>query len=208
MVTKTRLSSEDRKASIVLAAIQLFGKKGFRGTTTRELAAAVGVSEPVLYEHFATKSELYAAIIERASLEGVALFDDLLKRSRETEDDLAFFTEIALMMLDWHRGPGASFIRLLLFSNLENHEMKDLFFERESKAFFGVMADYIARRMSQGAFRQTDPQLASRAFAGMIAHYCLTAIIFECKGSESHEDTIRGMVSLFLNGLIKQKGAA
>jgi len=61
---KTRMRGEERHAAIVRCAIRLFAEKGFRGATTRELAASVGVTEPVLYQHFETKRDLYAAIIE------------------------------------------------------------------------------------------------------------------------------------------------
>lgn len=59
-----RLSSSARRAAILDEAVKLFSEKGFRGVTTRELAAAVGVTEPVLYQHFETKRDLYRALIE------------------------------------------------------------------------------------------------------------------------------------------------
>ena len=65
-----RLSSQARRAAILDAAVRLFSEKGFRGVTTRELAAAVGVSEPVLYQHFETKRDLYHAIIEERAVQG------------------------------------------------------------------------------------------------------------------------------------------
>ena len=58
------MKSDERRDAIVHSAIHLFAEKGFRGATTRELAAAAGVTEPVLYQHFRTKSDLYSAIIE------------------------------------------------------------------------------------------------------------------------------------------------
>ena len=83
---KPRMSSEERRAAIVHAACRLFAERGFRGTTTRELAAAVGVTEPVLYEHFRTKRDLYSAIIGEKAKAGItalaALRDHPEKRSR------------------------------------------------------------------------------------------------------------------------------
>jgi AcrR family transcriptional regulator len=64
------MTSEERRAAILAAAVRLFAERGFRGTTTRALARAVGVSEPVLYEHFKSKHELYKAIVEAKSREG------------------------------------------------------------------------------------------------------------------------------------------
>jgi AcrR family transcriptional regulator len=59
---KTRLSAEQRKEAIVQAALPLFARKGYAETTTKELARAAGVSEPLLYRHFPSKEALYDAI--------------------------------------------------------------------------------------------------------------------------------------------------
>src|SRR5689334_19309607 len=59
---KPRLASAERRQSIVHAAIPLFARKGFSGTTTREIAEAAGVSEALVFKYFASKTALYEAI--------------------------------------------------------------------------------------------------------------------------------------------------
>lgn len=61
-VRKHRLSAEARKVAIVKAALPLFARKGYAATTTRALARAAGVSEPLLYKHFPSKEALYLEI--------------------------------------------------------------------------------------------------------------------------------------------------
>src|SRR5271156_12217 len=56
------MNAEDRKLAIVAAALPLFARKGYAETTTKELARAAGVSEPLLYRHFPSKEALYDAI--------------------------------------------------------------------------------------------------------------------------------------------------
>jgi AcrR family transcriptional regulator len=200
LASKPRLSSEERKASIVEAAIRLFGEKGFRGTTTREIAAAVGVSEPILYEHFKTKGDLYAAIIDSSSQQGVDMLAAIAARYREIDDDEGFFTELGQLILDWYTR-GSSFVRLLLFSNLEGHELKDLFFERQSSRVIDIVTGYIERRLRNGAMRNVDPALASQVFLGMVSNYALHAILFRCGTlTGTNEEILRGMVGIFLNG--------
>jgi TetR/AcrR family transcriptional regulator, transcriptional repressor of aconitase len=58
-----RLDSDERRKAIVNAAVPLFARKGFAGTTTRELAAAAGVSEGLLFKHFPSKQSLYREIL-------------------------------------------------------------------------------------------------------------------------------------------------
>src|SRR5262245_10453147 len=58
----TKMTSEDRRAAIIRAVRRVFAEKGFDGTTTRELAAAAGVSEALLFKHFPNKEALYSAM--------------------------------------------------------------------------------------------------------------------------------------------------
>lgn len=62
VVKKTRLSAQQRKAAIVQAALPLFARKGYAETTTKDLARAAGVSEPLIYKHFPSKEALYVEI--------------------------------------------------------------------------------------------------------------------------------------------------
>src|SRR2546426_735887 len=57
-----RMSAEGRKLAIVKAALPLFALKGFAETTTKDLARAANVSEPLLYKHFPSKEALYLEI--------------------------------------------------------------------------------------------------------------------------------------------------
>jgi TetR/AcrR family transcriptional regulator len=60
----TRMRAEGRRNQIVAIAAELFSQKGFRGTTTKEIADHAGVSEAIIFRHFATKDDLYRAILD------------------------------------------------------------------------------------------------------------------------------------------------
>src|SRR5438445_2728486 len=62
MSNNGRLSAEERRQAIADAVRGVFVKKGFDGTTTRELAKAAGVSEALLYRHFPSKEAMYEAM--------------------------------------------------------------------------------------------------------------------------------------------------
>src|SRR5258708_12632961 len=64
-----RLDSDERRKAIVAAAVPLFARKGFTGTTTKELAEAAGISEALLFRHFPSKKNLYGEIL-RLGCEG------------------------------------------------------------------------------------------------------------------------------------------
>jgi AcrR family transcriptional regulator len=65
MEKRTRLRPPERRVLIVEAAGRLFGERGYDGTRLDEVAAAAGVTKPVLYRHFSDKTALYLALLER-----------------------------------------------------------------------------------------------------------------------------------------------
>ena len=68
----------ERTAERILdAAEELFAERGYNGTTLRDVATRVGVRPPSLYNHFASKDALYAAVLER----GIGPLIELLARS-------------------------------------------------------------------------------------------------------------------------------
>jgi AcrR family transcriptional regulator len=60
----TRLPAAERRLALVETAIRVFSDGSYRGTTTAEIARAAGVSEPILYRHFASKRDLYLAALD------------------------------------------------------------------------------------------------------------------------------------------------
>lgn len=63
-VAAPRMAAAERRLHLIETAIRLFTDGSYRGTTTAEIARAAGVSEPILYRHFASKRALYLATLE------------------------------------------------------------------------------------------------------------------------------------------------
>jgi TetR/AcrR family transcriptional regulator len=53
-------------AAVLECACGIFSAGSYRGTTTAEIAREAGVTEPVLYRHFASKRDLYLAVLEES----------------------------------------------------------------------------------------------------------------------------------------------
>ena len=194
------MSSEERRAAILEAAIKMFAEKGFRGTTTRALADAVGVTEPVLYEHFRSKRDLYAAIVEAKSQEGMARGALLLEPYFKARNDRGLFIALGHLILACFAEDPA-WARLFLSAALEDPELGRLFYDRQQPAR-ECLAGYIAQRIADGAFRPVEPALAARAFFGMLSHHGMSRMLYAddfVKGTVS--ETVEGMVDIFLSGL-------
>ncbi len=197
-----RASARDRQASLIVAAASLFAAKGFNGTTTKEIAKAAGVSEALVFKYFPTKRTLYAAIL--AEKVTVSELLEAVEAAAKKHDDHRVFTMIARYRI--HPGVDSTFLRLLLFSALEGHELSEMFFGKHHKVFYDHLAAYIRTRIQDGAFRPVDPLLAARAFIGMVVHHRLLHEIFGVPMHRSHEETVATYVDLFLAGLIKSPG--
>jgi AcrR family transcriptional regulator len=199
----SRTSGLERQAGLIAAAASLFAAKGFKGTTTKEIAKAAGVSEALLFKYFPTKRVLYAAILaEKAQY---AELRDAVEEAAKKRDDTLLFTLLASYRI--RKGADPTMLRLLLFSALEGHELSDMFFQRQYRAFHDLLAKYISRRVTDGGFRPVDPLLAARAFFGIIVHHRLLHDIFGLPMHRSHEDTVDEYVSLFLGGLVQPSTA-
>jgi len=119
-----RLDSDERRKAIVTAAVPLFARKGFAGTTTRELAEAAGISEALLFRHFPSKQLLYREILQ-LGCEG----DPALERLATLQPSTAalncmirFMVRHFLLGDEIERAELDSRLRLVLFSFLEDGE--------------------------------------------------------------------------------------
>ena len=79
----TRLSADARREQILTVALGVFADAGFHGASMNELAEAVGVTKPVLYQHFVSKRDLYQALIDDV---GNRLLANIAKAVAEATD--------------------------------------------------------------------------------------------------------------------------
>jgi AcrR family transcriptional regulator len=168
-----RMSAEDRKLQILRVAVTLFSQRGFGGTTTREIAHAAGVSEAMVFRHFATKQELYSAILDHKACSGDSMNpEQMVAEALKQKNDRAVFERLALGALDHHESD-PEFQRLLLLSALEGHELSEMFFEKFIRRVYELLGGYIVERQRDGVMVDIDPAIAVRAFIGMIIHHSL-----------------------------------
>ncbi len=116
-------------------------------------------------------------------------------------DDRLLFHRLGSTIINHcYRDP--AFIRLLLYSALEGHELAHMFFERQVMETSKFLRDYILARIKECASRKVDPLIASKAFLGMINHYALLRELF--KKNPFHipaESAVDGFVGGFLEGI-------
>ena len=199
------MSGEDRRLQILRVAMRLFSQRGFRGTTTKEIALAAGVSEAMVFRHFATKEELYSAILDhKACLHESMEPLQVVAQAIAARDDRAVFEGLALDALNQHeRDP--EFHRLLLHSALEEHELAQMFWEKFVKRVYRTLRGYIRSRQREGALRHLEPLVIVRAFIGMIIHHSLTNNLWDRKQQLlkiSNRAAARLFTDILLHGVV------
>ena len=73
-VGATRHTASERREDILVAAQEAFARHGLHGTSTEEIAAAAGISQPYLFRLFGTKRKLFVATVERCMEDTLELF--------------------------------------------------------------------------------------------------------------------------------------
>ena len=148
-----------RHAQILEVAAGLFSQRGFAGTTTRQIAAAVGTSETVLFRHFPTKESLYAAILEHwAPSADVERWLDGLREIADRKDDETLFRAVVTAILESHR-TDTVYHRLMLFAALEDHALARLAHVKFLSPLTSFLREYVARRQADGAFKRMRPEI-------------------------------------------------
>jgi len=198
------MTAEDRKLQILRVAVSLFSQKGFGGTTTKEIAHAAGISEAMVFRHFATKQELYTAILDHKACSGDSMNpEEMVAEALKQKDDRAVFEQLALGALEHHEGD-PEFQRLLLHSALEGHELSEIFFEKFVRRVYELLGGYIAERQRDGAMVQIDPAIAVRAFIGMIIHHSLNNNLWDPQRrllKISNAEAAKHFADILLNGI-------
>jgi AcrR family transcriptional regulator len=199
-----RMAGEERRLQILAVAVSLFSNRGFRGTTTKEIAQAAGVSEAMVFRHFATKEELYAAILDhKACSSGTFQPAEMAAEGIARKDDRGVFESLALGALNYHE-KDPEFQRLLLHSALEKHELAQMFFNEFVRRVYEFLGSYIRERQREGALLEVDPAIVVRCFIGMVMHHSLNNNLWDPSRrllNISNESAAKHFTDILLHGI-------
>ena len=119
----SRLSSEERRQAIIEAVKDVFAKKGFECTTSRDLAKAARVSQALLYKYFPTKQSLYQAMLHACAETPIWSKSDCIEGEKPSTATLIGMVDFLISQVVEGRSvyfPGAVLGRLAVRSVLED----------------------------------------------------------------------------------------
>ncbi len=196
-----RLPATDRRRQLVETALDVFSRKGFQGATTKEIAAAAGVTEALIFRHFPSKQELYRAVLEhRHTSPSKQEWLSGAQAAMDRNDDAALMRAIVLAVMDAYQRD-ARLERVLLFAALEGDETALAHHRQLSLPVYELLKQYVARRQKEGKLRDYDPGMILVAISGMARNYAQMTQMFGFCSHISDEQVADDFTSMIMTGI-------
>ena len=149
---------DSRPEEISAAALELFVERGYAGTRLEDVAARAGVSKGTVYLYFASKEELFKAVVREGLVSPLAEF-----RSTVLEQYQGESFELLRMLFDgwWERigSTRISGIPKLIVSEARNFpEIARFYLAEVVEPGQALLEAIVARGVARGEFRQVDPR--------------------------------------------------
>ena len=157
----------------------------------------------MVFRHFATKEELYTAILNRKCSGGRFEPAEMAADAINRKDDRGVFESLALGALEYHE-KDPEFQRLLLHSALEKHELAQMFFDEFVRRVYEFLGSYIRERQRDGALIEIDPAIVVRCFIGIVMHHSLNNNLWDPERrllNISNESAAKHFTDILLKGI-------
>jgi AcrR family transcriptional regulator len=198
-------TENETRSRILKSAMRLFAKKGFDGTTTKELAEDAGVAEGTLFRHFTNKK---AILIEVATQGWIDLLTDLLTEFSEMGSYKAVAEVMKHRMM--HMRENVDLLRVCFIEVQFHEDLRDRIQQEVIEKMTDVAEAFFQTAMDQGIYRQMNPRLVARVFLGMftIASFSQNTIADPDASPEDLKAMAEGLADIFLNGVLAPQARA
>jgi AcrR family transcriptional regulator len=200
-VRKATAPDSETRDRILKAALKLFARRGYDGTTTKDLAEAAGVAEGTLFRHFETKK----AILVQVATDGwVEILTDLLTELSEMGSYKAVAQVMKRRML--HLQQNADLLRVCFMEVQFHEDLRDRIQTDVIEKMTDVAEVFFQTAMDQGIYRKMDARLVARVFLGMfaISGFSQTTLTDPNATVVELKEMAEGISEIFLNGVLEK----
>jgi len=198
-----RMSRDKRRQQILRAACKEFTNHGYRGTTSRRLAQAVGITEVMLFRYFPTKESLYSAVVEKYS--GLAKMQELGAKAcqMDLERGLEYLATEILAIL--HKQ--MPLIKLVLMEGQKDGRQARMAFRKEPKKCLAALEGFFRVQRRRKALRKVNIALTARAFLNMFFTFILFQQIFRVREPKRRDSkaVVKAFVEIFGHGIVCER---
>lgn len=194
---------------IVDAALALFSRRGFEGTTTAEIARRAKVTEKTLFSHFRTKQQLYAAVAGPALVATVEplLFDKLRQVLSSAHPTFAEAVRaIAGERLEFARGAPET-LKLVAQEVLLREEFRQPLIAYWSEAIFPGATRLIEQARDRGELRDVPTATVLRTLLALVIGLALETTVLSPEKAQHADRELESVLDVFLHGVLAKPAA-
>jgi AcrR family transcriptional regulator len=148
---------------ILLESSRLFARRGYYGSTTRDIAEAVGVRQPSLFHHFASKSAILSALIDVDVGSSIALLESVLELELDHAGRLHLYMAQDTLNFLTQAFDARGFYTDAVFAEAEFAPQRKLL-----QRLHSLTQDVVAAGIEAGEFVQVDVVFVQRAATGIL----------------------------------------
>jgi len=193
-------TEDDTRTKILQAALQLFAKRGYEGTTTKDLAKSAGVAEGTLFRHFSNKK---AILIEVATAGWVDILTDLLTELSEMGSYKAVSQVMRRRMLNMRKNGD---LMKVCFVEAQYHpELRESIQAEVIDKMTDVAEAFFETAMDKGIYRRMNPKIVAKVFLGIfaIAGFSEETIMNPDASPKAMQEMAEGISDIFLRGVLQ-----
>ncbi|MHC3470109.1 TetR family transcriptional regulator [Streptomyces sp. 7R007] len=197
--TRTRLPAAERRASILAAATEVFSETGYQRGKVSDIARRVGVTEPVVFQNFGSKSALYRAALDHATDAVSGLLHRAADAGRPVPEVLAEFLDPAHM--DRFHRPGAHGFLFADATALAHDPELGEALRQVHRHFADALADLLRRGQASGDVRaDVEPGTAAWWLVSLLAGRGFRAAVVPDRDAVEAELTRMALRALLPDG--------
>jgi AcrR family transcriptional regulator len=164
--TRRRLSAPDRRVAILDAALEIFSGSGYHGASIDEIAQQAGISKALIYEHFPSKKDLHASLLERHVQD---IFERLAQSAATPEPGEVRLRRGVDAFLEWSETHPDAF--RLLFRDTFEADVAEVLRRLQQQATFAIAGLMATEPIADvhGDVSEEDRRLAVEIFAQQLS---------------------------------------
>ena len=178
LVSEVSMKNEDTKKMILKKALELFSESGYDAVSVGEIARAVGIKAPSLYNHFPSKQAIFDAIVEETSKEFEKNTDEVAIHVQNSARDVTVFSQITeddlvekvhqIFNISLHDENIALFRKMMTIEQFRSDELSKLYSERYVERIVAYHAGIFKSLIAAGELKKEDPYTLAMMYVAPI----------------------------------------
>ena len=171
-VTSLPTKGSKTKDKILKTSLKLFSTKGFKATTVRDIAGAMGVKQSALYNHFKNKDEILETLIsDLTSSAIVTLFDDRDATEPKNQGKALLASIGTTFKLLGFDGQNEALYKLLMQEIFRNERIREIYNEHFYQENVKKLSGIFFNMMQEELIASSDPLLLANEFFSPLFFY-------------------------------------